>query len=176
MEFTTKFWISTTELLPRSSRPEVFCKKDILRNFTKFTGKHLCQSLFFNKAARASGCFCLIVIMNSFIITERCKNQWIYQWICDIQNMKVILLKFVKDHCFWTFWTLNYVDCIPFHSIDSFHIVHNQAKQFKEIFFSNFRKAWSNLHFYGSGPIKSVLFICPSLCLSICDAFFSGCT
>ena len=31
------------------SRPEVFCKKGVLRNFTKFTGKHLCQSLFFNK-------------------------------------------------------------------------------------------------------------------------------
>ena len=26
-------------------------KKDILRNFTKFTGKHLWQSLFFNKFA-----------------------------------------------------------------------------------------------------------------------------
>ena len=26
-------------------------KKDALRNFTKFTGKHLCQSLFFNQAA-----------------------------------------------------------------------------------------------------------------------------
>ena len=23
--------------------------------------------------------------MNSFTITERNKNQWIYQWICDIQ-------------------------------------------------------------------------------------------
>ena len=33
----------------RSSRPEVFCKKGVLRNVTKFTGKHLCQSLFFNK-------------------------------------------------------------------------------------------------------------------------------
>ena len=33
----------------RSSRLEVFCKKGVLRNFTKFTGKHLCQSLFFNK-------------------------------------------------------------------------------------------------------------------------------
>ena len=35
----------------RSSRPEVFCKKGVLRNFVKFTGKHLCQSLFFNKLA-----------------------------------------------------------------------------------------------------------------------------
>ena len=26
-------------------------KKGVLRNFRKFTGKHLCQSLFFNKVA-----------------------------------------------------------------------------------------------------------------------------
>ena len=35
-------------LLNRSSRPEVFCKKDVFKNFT---GKHQCQSLFFNKVA-----------------------------------------------------------------------------------------------------------------------------
>ena len=29
-------------------------KKGVLENFTKFTGKHLCQSLFFNKAAGLS--------------------------------------------------------------------------------------------------------------------------
>ena len=33
----------------RSSRLEVLCKKGALRIFTKFTGKHLCQSLFFDK-------------------------------------------------------------------------------------------------------------------------------
>ena len=38
-------------ILFRSSRAEVFCKKGVPRNFTKFTGKHLCQSLFFNKVA-----------------------------------------------------------------------------------------------------------------------------
>ena len=31
--------------------PEVFYKNGVLRNFTKFTGVHLCQSLFCNKAA-----------------------------------------------------------------------------------------------------------------------------
>ena len=36
--------------LNRTSRPEVFCKKGV-QNFTKFTGKHLCQSLFFNQVA-----------------------------------------------------------------------------------------------------------------------------
>ena len=31
----------------RSSRPEVFYKKDVLSNFEKFRGKHLCGSLFY---------------------------------------------------------------------------------------------------------------------------------
>ena len=31
------------------SSPEVFCKKDVLKNFTKCTEKHLCQGFFFNK-------------------------------------------------------------------------------------------------------------------------------
>ena len=35
----------------RSSHPEEFCKKGVLRNFAKLTGKHLCQGLFFNKVA-----------------------------------------------------------------------------------------------------------------------------
>ena len=29
--------------------PVVFCKKGVFRDFAKFTGKHLCQSVFFNK-------------------------------------------------------------------------------------------------------------------------------
>ena len=34
----------------KSNRPEGFCKKGaLLKNFGKFTGKHLCPSLFFNK-------------------------------------------------------------------------------------------------------------------------------
>ena len=35
----------------RNIHPEVFCKKGVLRNFTELTGKHLHQSLFFNKVA-----------------------------------------------------------------------------------------------------------------------------
>ena len=37
--------------LYRSSRLYVICKKGVLGNFAKFTGKHLCQSLSFNKVA-----------------------------------------------------------------------------------------------------------------------------
>ena len=33
----------------RSSNPKVFCKEGVFRYFAKFTEKHLCQVLFFNK-------------------------------------------------------------------------------------------------------------------------------
>ena len=69
---------------------------------------------------------------------------------------KVILCNFAKDHCFWTLWTLTYVDCIPFSCIDYFQIL-----------FSNFQKTGLNLQLCGRNPIKSVLFICPSDCLSV---------
>ena len=47
------------------------------------------------------------------------KNYWDYQWmdLWYLNNMKVISI----------LWTLNYVDCVPFSCIDSFHIVHNWA-------------------------------------------------
>ena len=35
----------------RSSHPELFCKKGVLRNSAKLTGKYLCQSHIFNKVA-----------------------------------------------------------------------------------------------------------------------------
>ena len=40
--------LNEVDVQNRSSRPGVFCKKGVLRNFT---GKYLCQSLFFNKVA-----------------------------------------------------------------------------------------------------------------------------
>ena len=36
-------------LYPRSSHRRRSLKKDVLKNYAKFTEKHLCQSLFFNK-------------------------------------------------------------------------------------------------------------------------------
>ena len=40
----------------RSSCPEVFCKKGVIRNFAKFPGKHLCQSLFFLTKLQTDTC------------------------------------------------------------------------------------------------------------------------
>ena len=41
----------SSETVFRSSRLELFFTKEVLKNLTKFTGKHLCQSLFFDKVA-----------------------------------------------------------------------------------------------------------------------------
>ena len=35
----------------RSIRQEVSCKRGVLKNFAKFTGKHMCRSCFLNKTA-----------------------------------------------------------------------------------------------------------------------------
>ena len=96
--------------------------------------------------------------MNSFVITERNENQWIYQCICDIQIIwKLSYLISLRIIVFEPF----YVDCIPFSCIDHFQIL-----------FSNFQKTWLNHQLCGRNPIKSFMFIC----LSGCDAFSSEST
>ena len=67
----------------RRSRPDVLHKKGVLKNFTKFTGKHLCQSFFFNKVAGRPAallkkrpwhrCFpvnCVKILRTSFLIEK----------------------------------------------------------------------------------------------------------
>ena len=58
-EFYDWFWFTNISsfrkfphVIERShTLTDAFCKKGALRNFVKFTGKHLCQSLFFDKVA-----------------------------------------------------------------------------------------------------------------------------
>ena len=47
----TPHWTTGSSVKSISGVTEVFCKKGVLKNFTKFNGKHLCQSLLFNKVA-----------------------------------------------------------------------------------------------------------------------------
>ena len=46
-----KIYLRALHSFFRSSCPGVFCKKGALKNLANFTGKNLCQSLFFNKVA-----------------------------------------------------------------------------------------------------------------------------
>ena len=94
------------------------------------------------------------VAMNSFTITVKWKSRDLSMDLWHSNKMKVILPNFAKDHPFWTLWTQNYVDCIPFSCIDYFQIL-----------FLNYRNTWLNLQLCSRGPIKSVLFICLSICL-----------
>ena len=48
--FQKLFHVYMALLKVRSSHRRCSVKKSVLRNFVKFTGKHLCQRLFFNKA------------------------------------------------------------------------------------------------------------------------------
>ena len=53
--------------------PEVFYKKCVLRNFTKLTGKHLCQSLLLKRRLWHR---CFSVNFVKFLITALLQNTW----------------------------------------------------------------------------------------------------
>ena len=57
--------ISCTLFLFRSSHPEVFCKKSVLRYFSKSKGKNLCHSLFFNKKVTLAQVFSCEISKNN---------------------------------------------------------------------------------------------------------------
>ena len=70
-----------------SSHPEVFCKKGVLRNFTKFTGKRLCQSLFFNKVAG---------LRPSTLFKKR-----VWHRCFPVNFVELLGTPFFKDHLWW---------------------------------------------------------------------------
>ena len=54
-------WLESFIAYDRSSHRRWSVRKGVLRNFAKFTGKHLCQSVFFIKVA-GWGCFSVLLI------------------------------------------------------------------------------------------------------------------
>ena len=72
-------------IIIRSSRLEVFCRKGILRNFAKFTGKHLYQNLFVNKVV---GCATLL-------------KKRLLQWCFSINFAKFLRTPFLTEHLLW---------------------------------------------------------------------------
>ena len=78
--------------------PEVFCKKGVLRNFASFTGRHLCQSLFFNKVA---GGACNFVKKETLAQMFSCE-------FCEISKY-TFFLQNASGGCFWKYlcWKVN---------------------------------------------------------------------
>ena len=62
----------------RNSRPEAFCKKGVLRNFAKLTGKHPCQRLFLNKVAGLACTFIKKETLAQVLSCEFSKNTFSY--------------------------------------------------------------------------------------------------
>ena len=115
----------------RSSRPEVFCKKGALNNFAKLTGKHLCQSLFFNNVAGLrhrlmylSGCICICENFISECICEILKNTYFYR--TPLVAVSGILLKY---QCQKKFQVLHYAKYFKF--ITKYERSHMQKRKLK---------------------------------------------
>ena len=89
------FYTETKRII-RSSDPEVFCKKDVLKNFTKFTGKHLCWNICFNKVAS---------LRPGTLLKER------FQHGClPVNFTKFLRTPFFTEHlssCFWMIFLIS---------------------------------------------------------------------
>ena len=118
----------------RSSRPEVFCKKGVLKNFAKFTGKQLRHSLFFNKVAvlRAATllkkrlwhrCFpvSFVKFLRRRFLTEHLRRtasesyfcKQVFAKLCPLNKHAVCLLSlasFHASHCKGVFSSFRYLD------------------------------------------------------------------
>ena len=71
----------------RSSRPDVFCKKGVLRNFAKFTEKHLCHSLFFNKVPG---------LRSAILFKKRLQHRCF-----PVNFVKFLRTPFLTEHLWW---------------------------------------------------------------------------
>ena len=102
-----RYFIQNPDTIFRSNRLEVLCRKSVLRNFAKLTGKHLCQSLFFNKVAGQACNFIKKQTLTQVFSREFCeisnntsftKHLW---WLRRFFIPKCVLLNFEKgQHLF----------------------------------------------------------------------------
>ena len=76
--------------IPRGSLPEVFCKKDVLKHFTKFIGKLLCRSLFSHKVAGQ--------------LEKRLQHKWFSvnftRFFKSLIHGQIYLIKFIESNKF----------------------------------------------------------------------------
>ena len=76
------------------NRIEVFCKKGVFRNFAKFTGKHVCQSLFFSKVAGTG----TLAQVFSCEFCEISKNTFLYRTPADIKFYVPVVTLLTQDN------------------------------------------------------------------------------
>ena len=94
---------SLVNIFIQNQSPGCSMKKGVLKNFPKFTGKHLCQSLFFNKVAglrpatllkRDSGADVFLWILRNFyehfFYRTRRMTAYVYsKWVINLENFSL---------------------------------------------------------------------------------------
>ena len=89
----------------RSSRRRCSVKKGVLKNFAKFTGKHLCQSLFLNKVA---GDACNFIKKEILAQVFSCEFSEIYKNTFLTEHLRRLLLTSLES--FWiTSWPCKFI-------------------------------------------------------------------
>ena len=103
--------------ISRSSRLELFCKRCVLRNFVKFTGKHMCQRVFLNKVVglrpfqkNMFSCEFCEISENNFLttppvaasesphfFTRLCNKLWLLPGCPTLKKCRVLNLKLTED-------------------------------------------------------------------------------
>ena len=102
----------------RSSRPEVFCKNGVLRNFAKSTGKHLCQSLILNKVTNlrqkvsfwGAPTHANIIEIENFLLQLKdhksgSKSGWLFHYF-SFKGIMTFWSQRVHSFCWTKIWTL----------------------------------------------------------------------
>ena len=87
-QWIVSYWTRINRRRVRSSCMEVFCRKVTFRNFAKFTGNRLCQSLFFNKVA----CLRPATLL---------KRLW--HWCFTVNFAKFLRIPLFTEHLWWLF-------------------------------------------------------------------------
>ena len=80
--------------------PKVFFEESLIRNFAKFEGKHLCESLFFNKVVGLSPATLLKVTLAQVFSCEFYKTPFLQNssWQLFLQLVLRHLLTMVNHH------------------------------------------------------------------------------
>ena len=107
------FKIYISQKINTSSRPDVYCKKGVLKNFAKFSGKNLLQSLFCNKVAglRRTTLLtkrlwhrCFLVSFAKFLKTPFAEHlRWLLLNKVKVQSLKRLFFKFLLHVSFYLF-------------------------------------------------------------------------
>ena len=81
-------------------------------------------------------------------------------------NMKVILCKFAKDFCFWSLWTLNYINCDPFLVLVLSLWLTIKSDNLSKLYSWIFKKLHQT-SIFADRVLYKISPVCPSICLSI---------